>query len=93
MGLIYLENRKLFEEDPSITFMPVLKLTAVMLVSLPVCMIALRFALQRSLGAVAIVAVTCELALIAESFFVFGLRDAWTEFAGKMRGRVRPAQG
>jgi O-antigen/teichoic acid export membrane protein len=91
MGLIYLENRKLFEEDASITFMPVLKLAAVMVVSLPVCMALLEFALQRSLSAVAAAAVACELAIIAESFFVFGLRDAWAEFADKMRGRVRPA--
>lgn len=91
MVLIYLENRKLFELDPSITFLPVFKLMAVMLVSLPVCMGLLQLTMRQSLGMMAAVAVAAELALIAESYFVFGLGDALREFRTKMRGRVRAA--
>ena len=91
MALIYLENRKLFDNDPSITFSPVLKLVCVMLVSLPACMGLVHLARQDSLGMVVTVAVAGVLALTTESYFVFGLRDVWVEFAEKMRLRVRPA--
>ena len=91
MGLIYLENRKLFELDDSITFTPVLKLMLMMLVALPISMTLLHFAMERSLGMVAVVAVMGETALIAASFFVFRLRDAWVEFEQKVRRRERPA--
>jgi O-antigen/teichoic acid export membrane protein len=91
MGLIYLENRKLFEYDESITFTPVIKLAAMMVVSLPVCMVLLHFAMQRSLGMVAAVAVIGEAMVILATFFVFRLRDAWIEVEQKVRGRPRPA--
>jgi O-antigen/teichoic acid export membrane protein len=91
MALIYLENKKLFNNDPSITFAPVVKLVLVMLVSLPLCMILVHFAQQRSLGMVGVAAVAGELILIAESYFVFGLKDVWIEFEQKMRLRARPA--
>jgi O-antigen/teichoic acid export membrane protein len=91
MALIYLENRKLFDNDPSITFTPVFKLVCVMLVSLPVCMGLVHFAQQRSLGVVGAAAVAGLLMLTVESYFVFGLRDVWVEFEEKMRLRARPA--
>jgi O-antigen/teichoic acid export membrane protein len=89
MGLIYLENRKLFEHDESITFTPVLKLMLMMVVALPVSMALLHFAVERSLGVVAVVAVMGESALIAASYFVFRLRDVWIELELKMRNRAR----
>jgi O-antigen/teichoic acid export membrane protein len=89
MGLIYLENRKLFEHDESITFTPVLKLMLMMLGALPVSMALLHFAMERSLEMVAVVAVIGETALIAASFFVFRLRDVWIELELKMRNRAR----
>jgi O-antigen/teichoic acid export membrane protein len=91
MALIYLENRKLFDNDPSITFVPVLKLVCVMLISLPVCMGLVHIARQHSLGMVAAVAIAGVLGLAVESYFVFGLRDVWVEFEQKMRLRARPA--
>jgi O-antigen/teichoic acid export membrane protein len=91
MALIYLENRKLFDNDPSITFVPVLKLVCVMIISLPVCMGLVHIARQHSLGVVAAVAIAGMLGLVAESYFVFGLRDVWVEFEQKMRLRARPA--
>jgi O-antigen/teichoic acid export membrane protein len=91
MVLIYRENKKLFRNDPSITFTPVLKLVFVMLVSLPICMVFVYLALQRSLGFVGAVAVIGELMLIVESYFVFGLKDLWIELERKVRFRARPA--
>lgn len=91
MALIYRENRKLFDNDASISFAPVIKLVLVMLASLPVCMSLVHFALQRTLLTVAGVAVTGEFMLIVESYFVFGLKDAWIEFQSKLSGHARSA--
>jgi O-antigen/teichoic acid export membrane protein len=90
MALIYLENRKLFDNDPSITFVPVLKLVFVMLISLPACVGLLQIGRQHSPGMVAGLAIAGVLGLAAESYFVFGLRDVWIEFEQKMRLRARP---
>ena len=91
MALIYLENRKLFEHHASITFTPVINLVLVMLVSLPVCMGMVHIAVQRSMGLVAAVAVAGGIMLIAESYFVFGLKAIWIELEKKMRQSARPA--
>jgi len=91
MGLIYLENRKLFDRDASITLIPVVKLVAFMVVCLPLCMGLVYFAAQRSIAAVGAAAVVAEMLLIAASYFVFGLKDVWSEFQLKLRQRVRPA--
>jgi O-antigen/teichoic acid export membrane protein len=91
MALIYRENRKLFDHHASITFTPVINLVLVMLVSLPVCMGLVHFAAQRSMGLKAAVAVAGGILLIAESYFVFGLKDLWIELEKKMRQSARPA--
>jgi len=75
MGLIYFENKKLFHNDPSISMVPVLKLGAVMAVSLPICAAMLTFALHRSLVIVAAVAVAGTLGVTLEAYLVFGLKD------------------
>jgi hypothetical protein len=85
MGLIFIENRKLFEYDPSITFFPVLKLVLVMVVSLPICMVLLHYSMQRSLAMVGAAAAVGIAMLMVESYFVFGLRGVWTEFVRQMR--------
>jgi O-antigen/teichoic acid export membrane protein len=87
MGLIYFENKKLFNNDPSISMVPVLKLGAVMAISLPICAALLTFARQRSLGVVAVVAVVGMIGLTAESYLVFGLKDVWDQIRERMRGR------
>jgi hypothetical protein len=91
MALIYRENRKLFDHHASITFTPVINLVLVMLVSLPVCMGLVHFAVHRSMAMVAAVALGGLLLLIAESYFVFGLKDLWIELEKKMRQSARPA--
>jgi O-antigen/teichoic acid export membrane protein len=91
MALIYLENRKLFDHDASITLSPVVKLVLVIVVSLPVCMGMLHFATQRSMRVTAAVATAGLALLIAESFFVFGLKEIWSELEQKIRQRPRPA--
>jgi len=83
MGLIYYENKRLFNNDPSINLIPVLKLWLVLLVSLPICLGLVHFAQQRSLIVVGAVAVAGIAILCVESYFVFGLKDVWDEFQQK----------
>ena len=85
MGLIYYENKKLFHNDPSISFIPVIKLALVMVVSLPVCVGMVLFAQQRSMAMVGGVAVIGVMLVAAESYFVFGLKDVWNEFQRRMQ--------
>jgi O-antigen/teichoic acid export membrane protein len=85
MALIYGENRKLFDDHVSITITPVIKLVLVMLVSLGVCMAAQHFALLHSMVAVGAVAGLGSMLLVVESYFVFGLKDAWRELGSKLR--------
>jgi O-antigen/teichoic acid export membrane protein len=94
MVLIYRENRRLFHNDPSINFIPILKLWLVMAVSLPVCMGLVHFAQRISLTMVGAAAVVGILLLIVESYFVFGLKDVWTLFLNRPgRGETVPAEG
>jgi O-antigen/teichoic acid export membrane protein len=88
MALIYFENKKLFNDDPSISLIPVLKLGAVMAVSLPICAVMINFALRRSLVTVALVAIVGILGLTLESYLVFGLKDVWDQVRERMRGRA-----
>ena len=87
MVLVYFENKRLFDYDPSINFTPVLKLAGVMLASLPVCMLLVHFAQQFSLEMVALAAIFGEVMVIAVCYFVFGLKDVWSEFVLKIRLR------
>jgi O-antigen/teichoic acid export membrane protein len=88
MALIYFENKKLFSFDPSISMMPVLKLGAVMAVSLPICAAMLAWARPRSLVTVSVVAIAGIVGLTIESYLVFGLRDVWDQFWERMRTRT-----
>jgi O-antigen/teichoic acid export membrane protein len=85
MVLIYFENKKLFDHHPSISFVPVLKLAAVMIVSLPICANMIEFARQRSLTMVGAVAVAGTILLCVECYLVFGLRDVIGELVQRMR--------
>jgi O-antigen/teichoic acid export membrane protein len=88
MGLIYFENKKLFHDDPSISMIPVLKLGAVMAVSLPICAAMLSVARERSLVTVAVVATVGIVGLTVESYLVFGLKDVWDELRARVRDRA-----
>jgi len=88
MVLIYLENKKLFNNDPSISIVPVLKLGAVMAVSLPICAAMLAFARHRSLVVVAVVAVAGILGLALECYLVFGLKDVMVQIRLRVRDRA-----
>jgi len=94
MGLIYHENKKLFHNDPSINFIPVVKLGLVMAVSLPICMGLVHFGQRISLTMVGVAAVVGILLLVLESYFVFGLQDVWTLFRSRLRrNEMVPARG
>jgi hypothetical protein len=86
MGLIYHENKKLFQNDPSISVVPVFKLALVMLVSLPICGGLVHYSQQRSLVMVGAAAAFGLAVLTVESYFVFGLRDVWDEFQRRRTG-------
>jgi O-antigen/teichoic acid export membrane protein len=90
IGLIYHENRKLFHNDPSINLLPVLKLGLVMTVSLPICWAMVQFARRHSLIMVGAVAVGGLVLLVAESYFVFGLKDVWQEFQDRKLRNIIP---
>jgi hypothetical protein len=66
----------------------VFKLVAIMLVSLPICMALLKFVSPLSIAIMGVVAVVGVLLLMVESYFVFGLKDVWTEFGQKMRANT-----
>jgi O-antigen/teichoic acid export membrane protein len=85
MGLIYTENRKLFDNHASITLTPVLKLVAIMLASLPICMALLKLVSPLSLAIMGVVATAGVILLMVESYFVFGLKAVCTEFGQKIR--------
>lgn len=85
MVLLYHENKKLFRNDPSINFVPVLILVSVMLVSLPLCILGVEYARQHSLLAVCVVAIVGTMILGAQSYLVFRLKDVSRQFLLKMR--------
>jgi len=88
MGLIYHENKRLFENDPSISLIPVIKLWLVMLISLPICLGLVHFAQQRSLIVVGAVAAAGLAMLCVESYFVFDLRSVWDEFQQRRQAKT-----
>jgi O-antigen/teichoic acid export membrane protein len=91
MGLIYYENMRLFNNDPSISLVPVLKLGLVMLVSLPICWAMVQYARQRSVLLVGMVAVAGMMMLSVESYFVFGLKEVWSGFRDRAHRRASQA--
>jgi O-antigen/teichoic acid export membrane protein len=85
MVFIYHENKRLFRNDPSINFLPILKLWLVMAVSLPICMGLVHFGQQISLTMVGVAAMVGMLILTLESYFVFGLKDVWVLLLSRLR--------
>ncbi len=85
MGLLYRENKKLFDNDPSITLMPVLKMILVLLISTPFCAGLLHLTAHRSLLWMGAAATAGTLLLIVESYFVFGIKDVWDLLRRKLK--------
>jgi O-antigen/teichoic acid export membrane protein len=90
MGLIYHENKKLFDNDPSINIYPVLKLCLVMFASLPVCFLLVNYARERSLAMVGMMAFIGMLILVVESYFVFGFKDVLDLFQRRLSRKLVP---
>lgn len=84
MALLFRENAKLFDHDPSITMVPVFKLAAFMGISLPLCVLLLDYSRRHSLPVVAFVATAGTAVLFLASYFVFGLNT----FRQKVLARV-----
>lgn len=73
MGLLYFENKKLFDADPSITMWPVLKLGALMGLALPACMAVVNYSRhhgQVEQGALAALGATV---IFLVCYWLFGL--------------------
>lgn len=88
MGLIYHENKKLFEDDASINLVPVFKLCGILFASTLLSVVLLQWAVPRSLLAVAAAMIAGMLVVTAESYFAFGLKDLWLMVRKKLRHAV-----
>lgn len=73
MALLYVENRKLFEEDVSISMVPVIKLAVFMAAGLPACMALLSYARSHSRIEQAGLALLGSAIIFLISWWVFGL--------------------
>jgi hypothetical protein len=86
---IFRENRVLFDHDPSITLIPLIKLGAVLLVSLPLCMVLVEYSRARSSAIQLGVTCACWIGLLIESYLVFGMKK-WIEIFRQLgRGLAR----
>lgn len=91
MVLLYRENRKLFNNDPSITMIPVLKLGAFMGISVVPCMLLLNYALRHSMLEISGIAVAGTIALFLASYRVFGLNVVHDRIRNRLSGRTQAA--
>lgn len=86
MALLYVENKRLFGGDPSITLMPVLKLTVFMGLLLPLCLLLVRYGREHSLVVSGLVAAGGTVAIFAVSYLVFGLNVVRRRLAVRYSG-------
>ena len=87
MAMLYVENKKLFHADPSITMGPVLKLGVLMGLALPVCMAVVNYSRhhgQLEQGALGL-AGTIVIFLIC--YWLFGLSVVQQRFLAKWAAR------
>jgi O-antigen/teichoic acid export membrane protein len=73
MALLYLENKQLFESDPSITMIPVLKLAGLMTVGLPLFMALIQRTLLLPRIEQGAVGIAGSLAVFFVAYWLFGL--------------------
>ncbi len=84
MAILYRENRKLFRADPSISFLPVIKLAAFMGIALPLCVILLNHTRSHSLAVVGLTAGAATALLFVLCYFIFGLGVLRTRIAHRL---------
>ena len=77
MVFLYYENKKLFQDDQSLTSIPAIKLIAVMLVALPLCAGLLRYTQNFPVGTLGVISLAGVTAIAIASYFVFDVRDVW----------------
>lgn len=86
--LIFRENRALFDKEGSVRFVPVLQLSAILLLSLPICRMSLESMRGHSLTLQLLVVGSCWIGIVAVSCKVFGV----TEVLCQLRRRLRPQE-
>ena len=74
----------------SLVARPLLRIGLVMTVSLPICWAMVQFARRDSLIMVGAVAAGGLVVLVAESYFVFDLKDVWQEFQNRKLRNIIP---
>ncbi|MFZ0630403.1 MAG: hypothetical protein WCB76_10305 [Acidobacteriaceae bacterium] len=86
MGLLYVENKKLFGGDSSITLMPVFKLAVFIGCFLPLCLLLVRYARTHSLAVDGLLAAAGTAVIFAASYPVFGLNLVRRRLAAGVSG-------
>lgn len=86
MGLLYVENRKLFGGDRSITLVPVLKLALFMAFFLPLCLVVVEYGRTRSLLVSGLLALGGTAVIFAASYGVFGLSTVRRKLTASFSG-------
>jgi O-antigen/teichoic acid export membrane protein len=90
MALLYLENRKLFDRDRSISIIPVVKLFLFMAAGLPLCMALLQHARWHSRLLQGGLALAGMAVLFLAAYRVFGLNLVRQRVFAKLSGNGRP---
>lgn len=73
MGLLYVENKKLFGGEPSITLAPVLKLAVFMGILLPGCLLTVHYGREHSLFVSGLLSAGGTALIFTVSYALFGL--------------------
>jgi O-antigen/teichoic acid export membrane protein len=87
MALLYLENKKLFEHDPSITMLPVLKLGIFAAVALPPCMALVNYSRRHGVFEQTGLGFAGMLVLFAAAYWVFGLNLVQQRILARLASR------
>lgn len=88
MGLLYRENRKLFDGDPSVSAGPIARLALGMVVALPLCVETLRYATVHALVTQICVALLGTCVLATGAYLLFDLGSLRQLMAGHLRGWI-----
>jgi O-antigen/teichoic acid export membrane protein len=87
MALLYIENKKLFNDDPSISMVPVIKLAVFMGIALAPCIALADYAQRHSRLENAGIAVAGTLVLFAAVYWIFGLNLVQQRFLARLSAR------